>query len=530
MISYDNAAKLIFAKGNDSSALNLKSKTVTPSGSDFKAVFSNAVSGNSTDRREAYSSASRSERELVQSSEQKPRYNSFRELRTEQTSDSNLVKANLSSDSLQSKERVGSEFEESQKPEAIDEQIGVLAQMLGISPNDLLKLAKELGLTSEQLKNSTELEGFVQKLGEVLQLDNSQKEVLSKLVQQVVKQVPSDNSSDNRVAEMEVHTAPSALKAESGLTENDRSKLTADIKEAIDKMLQKGITEAEAIGTEISKVIEAMKAAAQQRLAAVKTPVAETAKLSGENIGPALNTIEGNVAAPGTEAKAGDKISVKDEDESLKSGDKASAVEAEKSVDTKNTAADINSNTNQKDQQLQTFAAVKPEFISNNTDGAKAVFKMPTHNLKPSEIVNQVVEQTKVVLGQDKTEMVIHLKPDHLGKLELKVVTEQGIVAAKIIAESQQVKEIIETNMQLLKDSLQKQGIAIDGVSVQVGKDPQNEYRQNSNESRNNGVSNRMGAKIPATAITGPRGSIIETLPDRLAQYSYETNTINLTA
>jgi len=86
-----------------------------------------------------------------------------------------------------------------------------------------------------------------------------------------------------------------------------------------------------------------------------------------------------------------------------------------------------------------------------------------------NEIISQVVEKAKVVLTGEKSEMAMDLKPDSLGKLSLKIVTEHGIVTAKFIAESQQVKQILEANMQLLKDSLEKQGMSVQNFSVSVG-------------------------------------------------------------
>ena len=63
-----------------------------------------------------------------------------------------------------------------------------------------------------------------------------------------------------------------------------------------------------------------------------------------------------------------------------------------------------------------------------------------------------------MLLSGEKSEMVIDLKPDHLGKLALKIATERGIVVAKFIAENEQVKAALESNMNMLKESLEKQG------------------------------------------------------------------------
>jgi len=77
--------------------------------------------------------------------------------------------------------------------------------------------------------------------------------------------------------------------------------------------------------------------------------------------------------------------------------------------------------------------------------------------------------------------MVIDLKPEHLGKLELKIVTERGMVVAKFVAENEQVKAALESNMNMLKESLEKQGFLVEGFSVTVG---DNKRRENSRDKR----------------------------------------------
>ena len=67
--------------------------------------------------------------------------------------------------------------------------------------------------------------------------------------------------------------------------------------------------------------------------------------------------------------------------------------------------------------------------------------------------------------------MLIKLKPDNLGKVTMQISVENGNISAKFLAESQKVKEILESNMQELKDQLAKQGMAVQEMSVSVGND-----------------------------------------------------------
>ena len=91
-----------------------------------------------------------------------------------------------------------------------------------------------------------------------------------------------------------------------------------------------------------------------------------------------------------------------------------------------------------------------------------------------SEILGRIVENARIILDGSKSEMVMQLKPESLGKLALKVVAEHGIVTARFMVENMQVKQIIETNLQVLKDALEEQGLNIEGFSVSVGQEQQN--------------------------------------------------------
>jgi len=84
------------------------------------------------------------------------------------------------------------------------------------------------------------------------------------------------------------------------------------------------------------------------------------------------------------------------------------------------------------------------------------------------DVLKQVTEKMDVSLFDDKSEMVMKLKPDDLGKVTVKLSLENGIISAKFLAESEKVKEILESNFNQLKESLEKQGMMIQEFSVSV--------------------------------------------------------------
>ena len=75
-----------------------------------------------------------------------------------------------------------------------------------------------------------------------------------------------------------------------------------------------------------------------------------------------------------------------------------------------------------------------------------------------------------MIKSTDNTEMVIKLKPEHLGDLTLKVsVTANGAVNASFHSDNAQVRTIIENSMVQLRQELQAQGLKVDNVGVYAG-------------------------------------------------------------
>ena len=87
----------------------------------------------------------------------------------------------------------------------------------------------------------------------------------------------------------------------------------------------------------------------------------------------------------------------------------------------------------------------RPDAASSVQPGSAA-----TNTAAAREIIRQITERAAVVLTREKAEMVMELKPESL-KAFAQVVTENGIVMAKFVAENTQVQRLLESNMQLLR-------------------------------------------------------------------------------
>ena len=126
----------------------------------------------------------------------------------------------------------------------------------------------------------------------------------------------------------------------------------------------------------------------------------------------------------------------------------------------------------QESRELHPAAQANPavSFRTALDEAAPAQSAAPTMPQKDYEVARQIVEQARLLRLPEQTEMVIRLKPEHLGELTLKVsVAASGAVNAAFHTDNAAVRAIIETSMIQLKHELQAQGLKVDNVGVYAG-------------------------------------------------------------
>ncbi|MDA8233842.1 MAG: flagellar hook-length control protein FliK [Clostridia bacterium] len=84
------------------------------------------------------------------------------------------------------------------------------------------------------------------------------------------------------------------------------------------------------------------------------------------------------------------------------------------------------------------------------------------------QVFQQIMQKVHLLVRGEHAEMNLQLKPDNLGKLNMQVVVENGVITARFAAESIQVKELIEANLTNLKQTLTNQGLKVDQITVSV--------------------------------------------------------------
>lgn len=84
------------------------------------------------------------------------------------------------------------------------------------------------------------------------------------------------------------------------------------------------------------------------------------------------------------------------------------------------------------------------------------------------DLASRVADEVKISLGQNKTEIQIKLYPETLGKLTVKLSSENGVMNASFFAENDKAKLMIESQMAELRKTLESQGIQVQNLTVTV--------------------------------------------------------------
>ena len=84
------------------------------------------------------------------------------------------------------------------------------------------------------------------------------------------------------------------------------------------------------------------------------------------------------------------------------------------------------------------------------------------------EIIEQIVEKTKVLVDSETTTMQMQLNPENLGKIYLNISSKEGSVNAQMMVTNEAVKEALEAQIVMLKENLNQVGVKVDAVEVTI--------------------------------------------------------------
>ncbi len=408
-----------------------------------------------------------------------------------------------------------------------------LAAVLGVNPQDFAKMLEKMNIKPEDLTDAAKLDSVIDKLSVSLNLNDGQKSTLDTIIRQVVDSVKQTSGQkteakpveaagqDSAVGQVKAKTAVEGVQIQNTSIITDKTNTEGkSFEEIVNEMKQKlnvlreqlqqnPDTTLEQISNEVKSIVSQVNE--QQNVKADEI----TSDASSKIVDPKADAVKKTDAKPDSQNKENTEDNTDKQSESESS---AAPIEMKHA---KNEIPEKSQNNNE--VRFDNLIHNQAHKANNTSDIPKLQKEIP---IQKNEIINQVVEKAKVVLTGDKSEMVMDLKPDSLGKISLKVVTERGMVVAQFVAENQQVKETLEANMQLLKDSLQKQGLAVQGFSVSVDQNPYRGFNMNNGSNRNSSSNRQESSNIGAMVSVADIPESTKTINP----YSWNESKINLTA
>lgn len=152
----------------------------------------------------------------------------------------------------------------------------------------------------------------------------------------------------------------------------------------------------------------------------------------------------------------------------VKEGIKIEVVK-EHGMDTQHSDSNESSNTKMEasEEGSNYINPMNSNFEVNNVSTTSFTQGMEALN-QMREIVDQVVEHIKLHIKPEQTSMELQLNPENLGRIQLSVVEKDGVLTASFKTLNPIAKEAIESQMHILRDNLNNQGLKVEAIEVTV--------------------------------------------------------------
>lgn len=88
--------------------------------------------------------------------------------------------------------------------------------------------------------------------------------------------------------------------------------------------------------------------------------------------------------------------------------------------------------------------------------------------VEPKEVIRQIVDRAEFLVKGNKSSVVIELKPEFLGKVQIALSVQDGVVSARFTTDNNQVRHILEGGLGQLRTALESTGIKLERAEVNV--------------------------------------------------------------
>ena len=111
----------------------------------------------------------------------------------------------------------------------------------------------------------------------------------------------------------------------------------------------------------------------------------------------------------------------------------------------------------------------------NNVSKTQSGNSLTENMIKFQDLMGKLVEKAQVAINNGKSEVLMSLNPEYLGKVRLKISMEGDNFVGKIFVDNAEIKDIFAKNLDTVITSLNEIGINIEGFDVMLRQDMPNE-------------------------------------------------------
>lgn len=186
-----------------------------------------------------------------------------------------------------------------------------------------------------------------------------------------------------------------------------------------------------------------------------------------------------------------------DMEQSLEETSNDETVEVKETTIEFQTAVENETKTTTHNQEgKDTFTDQNPfadQFLQNLQQSVEEVSEVAGKDTIASqirEIADQILEKIKITVTPEITSFDMVLTPEELGRVNLRITEQDGVLKASFVTENELAKEAIESNLVQFKEMLNEQGLKVDSIEVAVGN-----FEFNKNNQAENGQEEQKRGK-----------------------------------
>lgn len=124
--------------------------------------------------------------------------------------------------------------------------------------------------------------------------------------------------------------------------------------------------------------------------------------------------------------------------------------------------------------------------IKNTNPNSQIRLEGVTKELNANDILNQIGSKFEQLKDGSSTKITMTLRPNDLGRVTIELLSTANGITTNIIAQNSQVKELLDKNIDILKQQLAQQGVNVQNVQVKT-------VEQNSQANLNNSYNDKNG-------------------------------------